>query len=210
MRFLFLAALLLFSILFNSESTFAKFEINLSKEVYKKVPYSSQFLSDGALIRNVNFQAVNKLIPQLQEYLGNKKLTDRGESHITVITPPEGKGWAFNNQQGVNGLISQEELHQKYFQTMQNKKFEIVCIGERKSEKGNHVFYLVVKSTDLVKVRAEVQRELELRAEFTNSKISFNANDFYPHITIGYIGGDVHNVSKGPETCVEDIQLIIK
>ena len=30
----------------------------------------------------------------------------------------------------------------------------------------------------------------------------FNSADYSPHITIGYVGGDVHGVSKKEETCV--------
>jgi hypothetical protein len=31
--------------------------------------------------------------------------------------------------------------------------------------------------------------------------------NYYPHITIGYVGGDVHGVSKGLDTCIEDIRI---
>lgn len=201
--------LLLVSFMIISVSVKANTEMSLSKSIYKKIPFSSQFLDSGALIRNVNYQAVNALKPQIEKYFG-KKLTDRGESHITVITPPEGKGWSFNDDQGINGLISQEELHRKYFSVMQNKEFDVVCIGQRFNSSGNHVFYLVVDSPDLRAVRQGIQTELESRAKFANYKIIFDATNFYPHITIGFIGGDVHNVSKGPETCIEDIELQIK
>jgi hypothetical protein len=202
-------ALLIVCSIFISLSAMAKFEITLSKEVYKDVAFSSQFLASGALIRNVNYKIVNKLKPQIEKYLG-KELQDRGESHITVITPPEGKGWSYKDAQGINGLISQEELHKKYFNSMQSKKFDVVCVGQRTNDSGNQVFYLVVDSNDLMAIRREIQSELESRAKFANNKPVFDALNYYPHITIGFIGGDVHNVSKGPGTCIQDIDLKIK
>ena len=30
---------------------------------------------------------------------------------------------------------------------------------------------------------------------------------YYPHITVGFIGGDVHNVSKSVDTCVAEVEL---
>lgn len=192
-----------------SFTCFAKTEMVLPKGVYRTVPFSSQFLDAGALIRNVDYKAVNVLIPQIEKHIG-KKLVDRGESHITVITPPEGKGWSFSNPEGINALISQEELHRKYFNHLQKTKFKITCLGERISENGNHVFYLVVDSPGLFKVREEIGVELKKRSKFAGTKVEFDPQNYYPHITVGYIGGDVHNVSKGKETCIEDISLVFK
>ena len=192
-----------------SFSGFAKTEMVLPKGVYRTVPFSSQFLDAGALIRNVDYKAVNILIPQIEKYIG-KKLVDRGESHISVITPPEGKGWSFSNPEGINALISQEELHRKYFSNLQKTEFKIHCLGDRISDSGNHVFFLVVDSPELFKVREEISAELKRRSKFAGTKVEFDPQNYYPHITVGYIGGDVHNVSKGKETCIKDITLVFK
>ena len=66
-------------------------EIQIPKDVYKKVPFSSEFIEDGALIRNINYEAVEAIVPQLNSLYG-VKLETRGEAHITVITPPEAQG----------------------------------------------------------------------------------------------------------------------
>tara|TARA_Y100000780_G_scaffold230853_1_gene254029 strand:+ start:19764 stop:20363 length:600 start_codon:yes stop_codon:yes gene_type:complete len=189
------------SLLFTS---FAFGEVQISSEVYKKVPFSSEFIEDGALIRNVNYDAVKAIVPQLNSLYG-VKLETRGEAHITVITPPEAQGW-FTDHKGVNYLISSMELHQKYFRTLQDTKFEVVCVGMQENE-SNKVFYLVVDSPELFAVRAEIAQELERRARFTGKKTFFDSNKYYPHITIGFEGGDVHGVSKGAETCVQDIKF---
>jgi len=172
-------------------------------DVYKQVPFSSQFKEDGALIRNVNYLAVKSYIPIIEKKY-KIELESRGEAHITVITPPEAQGW-FTDKKGINFLISTAELQEKYSQSMQNTGFKVKCIGRQKNKKGNTVFYLVVDSPDLMEIRKEIEAEVLLRAKFTNKKVYFKAQDFYPHITIGYVGGDVHGVSKGADTCVISI-----
>lgn len=181
-------------------------EITLSRSVYEKVSFSSQFIEDGALIRNVNYNAVKELIPQLEKKY-RIELKTRGEAHITVITPPEAQGWFTPDRKGINYLIDPIEIHHRYFPTLQNTDFNILCVGKQENDNGNLVFYLVVQSEELFKVRSDIQRELESRAKFTGKKTHFNANNFYPHITIGYVKGDVHGVSKGKETCVEDLRI---
>jgi 2'-5' RNA ligase len=187
---------LLLSLLFST--SYAKFE--LSKSVYKDVPFSSQFSEDGALIRNVNYEAVNALIPQIETKYG-VKLEDRGESHITVLTPPEAQGWFTKDKKGVNFLISTEELQFKYSRTLQDTDFEIKCVGQLSNDEGKHVFYLVVTSKDIEKVREEIQEELEQRAKFTGKATQFDKNKYYPHITIGYVKGDIHGPAKDKDTC---------
>ena len=65
----------------------------------------------------------------------------------------------------------------------------------------------MIESPDLKKVRQDIQKELELRAKFTGKKVYFDALNYDPHITIGFIGGDVHGVSKGIETCVKNVSV---
>jgi len=177
--------------------------ISLSEDIFKQVPFSSQFSEDGALIRNIDYSSVKKLIPQIENKYG-LRLKSRGEAHITVITPPEAKGW-FTDKKGINYLISIDELIAKYSKTIQTTRFRPVCIGKQSNSQGNIVFYLVVDSPALLKIRKEIQTELETRAQFSNKTTFFKASDYYPHITIGFVGSDVHGVSKGVETCVEDI-----
>lgn len=186
-------------------------EIKLSSVVYKDVPFSSQFMEDGALIRNVNYEAVKKLVPQIERARGIK-LENRGESHITVITPPEAQGWFAPSKKGINYFISWEEIHNKYFTVLQKTKFTIKCIGES-SEGDKQVFFLVVDSPELRAIREEIQREVESRAKFTGrTDIIFDAAKYDPHITIGYVGGDVFSQPKTEEVAckkAEDLKLLI-
>lgn len=183
---------------------------NWNQEIQKRVPFSSQFIEDGALIRNINYSAVKSLIPLIKEKFPEivpeiESLQTRGEAHITVITPPEAQGWFNKDKKGINFLISSIELHKKYFSSLQKTKFTPRCIGKQSNDKGNTVFYIVVESDDLFAIREEIQREMESRAKFSKKKVYFSAKNYFPHITIGFIGGDVHGVSKGLDTCVIDL-----
>lgn len=191
-----LIALLLTDFSLSHSST----RILLPKDLFESVPFSSEYIEDGAIIRNINYKSINEVLIKLNE-LEKVKLESRGEAHITVITPPEAKGW-FNDHKGINYLISPIELHHKYFKSLQKTKFEPICIGKQENKKGHKVFYIVVKSEDLFRVRREIHKELLMRSKFTDKKVFFKPENFYPHITIGYIGGDIHGVSKGVDTCV--------
>lgn len=194
---------LLLSLLFSAN---AMANLELSKSIYDEVPFSNLYSNEGALIRNVNYEPVMKLVPQIEKRYG-VKLKTRGEAHITVITPPEAQGWFNADKKGINFLISTEEIQQKYMLSMQKTGFEVVCLGKQEDGMGKVAYYLVVKAPELLAMREEIQLELERRALFTGKSTSFKANKFYAHITLGFIKGDVHGVSKGPETCIEPVQL---
>jgi 2'-5' RNA ligase len=184
-------------------------EVQLSERVFREVPFSSQYSEDGALIRSVDFRSVNNLIPQLEEkykkLLKGRKLADRNEAHITVITPPEGKTGFFPNSIGIDKVFPTLEMIQSYKPIIQNKKFSISCVGMQKNTKGNVVFYLVIESKDILDIRKEISK---LVLERGGVDIPFKPlQNYYPHITIGYAGGDVHGVSKGTDTCVEKVIL---
>ena len=116
-------------------------DIILSKDVFNSAPFSSEFMEDGALIRNINYKSVKALVKQVEAVRGIK-LIDRGEAHITVITPPEAQGWYDPSRKGMNFLICYRELQLKYDKIIQQTKFSVVCIGEA-IEGDKHVFFLV-------------------------------------------------------------------
>jgi len=175
--------------------------VYLSKNVFKKVSFSSQYSNAGALIRNIDFESVNALIPQLEKKY-NVTLEDRDEAHITTITPPEAMG--SKKQKGLRHWLPTNEMLDMYKGSIQSTDFEIVCVGMR--ERGDKkVFFLVVDTPDLFDVRREIQNEVELRAQGNKDHPSFDSEKFWPHITIGFVNDDVHGVTKGRETCVEDV-----
>ncbi len=184
--------------------TFA--EVLLSKNIFRHVPFSSQYSEDGALIRSVDYRSVNDLIPQIEKQfeslLNGQKLVDRNEAHITVITPPEAKTGFFPGSIGIDKVLPTDKMINLFKPRLQNTTFNIICVGMQKNNKGNIVFYLVVDSSDIIGIRKEVYDIVRVK----DPSIPFKpTGSYYPHITIGYIGGDVHGVSKGSETCVNGI-----
>lgn len=175
--------------------------LRLSREVFRAVPFSSQYSDEGALIRSVHYPSVNALIPQLNA-LYDLKLSDRKEAHITVVTPPEFHA-------SLVKVFTVDEMLARYKDTIQTLPFEVVCVGSRKSSDGkNHVFYLVVKSPGLSNLRFDLSKAAEARAQ--NAPLVFKPEVFWPHITIGYINGDVFEFTKGPESCLPGVKLVLK
>lgn len=93
----------------------------------------------------------------------------------------------------------------KYKETLQDTTFDIKCLGMQQNLKGNKVFYLVVESKDISDIRDELYQMVK---DSKKLNIPFHPTKKYdPHITVGFIGGDVHNVSKSVDTCVAEVEL---
>ncbi len=201
--------LLSFVLFFISFQSFAADKLKLSGDIFRKVPFSDLYSKDGALIRNVDFKSVNNLIPQIEKsfdsILKGRKLQDRNEAHITVITPPEGRTDFIPGKLGIDSEFPTELMLKNYKDLIQFTTFTPVCIGMQSNNAGNIVFYLVVESKDILNIRSEISDYVLAR----NGNHPFkNVNDiYYPHITIGYIGGDVHNVDKGVSTCIAELTV---
>ena len=183
-------------------------DVIVSKDIFKEVSFSDEYSDSGALIKNINFSPVNKIIPQLEKEFKNllkgRDLKDRSEAHITIITPPEGKTNFIPKTLGIDSVLPTKEMIKMFKESIQKADFEIKCVGMQKNDKGNIVFYLVVESEDIINIRKKIYEIVKNE----NSKIPFKpTKNYYPHITIGFIGGDVHGVSKGSDTCVADVTL---
>ena len=177
----------------------------LSKAVYDPVPFSDQYADSGALIRNVNIEPLKSIKLQIEGREG-VKLEDRGEAHITVITPPESQGAGDDPEGGIGQFITMTELIDRYASSIMDTEFEVVCVGRQKRE-GAVVYYLVVDSPSIIGVRQHIGREMKALAGVATEGLKFEPRlGFYPHITIGYLGSDVHGVSKGRETCIGNVE----
>ena len=195
------------SLLFISSAQAFGPTLKLSRNIYREVPFSSQYSEDGALIRSVDFKSVNGLIPQIEYFFRNElafqRLDDRNEAHITVITPPEGQSGFLPGRVGIDQVLPTRDMILKYKPTIQQTQFEVRCLGMQQNSKGNIVFYLIVRSADIMNIRREIENIVNQKPE---KAVPFKAEEnYYPHITIGYVGGDVHGVPK--DKCVADIEL---
>lgn len=150
------------------------------------------------LVMNLPFKPFEKLRHQL-EAQESLKLTQRGEAHITVITPIE--YWKVLAPQGVtmkdiNGIARRHNI--------QKMSFEPVCVGMGAAlvkDQPEKTFYVVVQSADLIKIRNDIE---SLFVSKGGRPSDFQAEHFYPHVTLGFTSRDLHEsdgVIKDNKTC---------
>lgn len=148
------------------------------------------------LVRNVPFAPIH-ILKQLLENSFNMQLLDRGEAHITVITPPE--------YEALKNKIDIHEIHQMVEHTLQSSSFDPVCIGEGTLQidgKSESTYFVVVNSSDLFEVRRTIAERFYQRG---GSRSAFDPETYYPHITIGYTKRDLHaqdGIVKDQNSCI--------
>lgn len=146
------------------------------------------------LAMNINYSPIKVLWKEIEKQEG-LKLKNRGEAHITVITPVE-----FNNS--LKSFLDIKEIHRIAAEAkIQELTFSPFCVG--KGEKGNlRTYFIVVKSKDLLNLRIEIQKAFIKNGG--NPK-DFNPESFYPHITLGFSKRDLHEsdgIIKDERTCL--------
>ena len=70
-------------------------------------------------------------------------------------------------------------------------------------------FYLVVSSPGLFDLRQNLLSIYQNRASPLTLRTDFNPQNFWPHITIGFVKNDIHEVNKGSKTCLPGTHLIV-
>lgn len=160
---------------------------------------------DSYLALNVRFAPMADLFRQL---LNNerKQLTNRGEAHITVITPVE-----FFDQ--LKSHISMEEIELlARRKRLQWTKFKIICLGKGVAEIGKELkleetYYLVVESENLLELRRLIHTEFVKNG---GNPAAFDPDHYFPHITLGFTSRDLHEddgVQKDVNTCVSRVAI---
>lgn len=158
---------------------------------------------DSYLTMEVQFEPIADLFKQL---LIDQRtvLTNRGEAHITVVTPVE----YHEILKSKLSMADIDDIARK--QKLQESLFTVVCLGEGNLEINNKLesaFYVVVRSPALLKVREEIQKAWIAKG---GDKELFKPEYFYPHITLGYTVRDLHisdGVVKDESTCIRDIKI---
>lgn len=198
---------LVFIFLFSQSANAVDFRLNRAiknGDSVKFLTFEGAGQWDNYLAMNLAFKPMEDLFKQLQQS-EKKPLTNRGEAHITVVTPVE--YWNKLRPRGV----SMAEVN-KIAETMniQKSKFEIVCLGKGTAlvnEKTEETFFVVVQSEDLINIRKEIQKLLISKG---GSSSEFGPMNYYPHITLGFTKRDLHEsdgVLKGRNSCVSGIEL---
>ena len=158
------------------------------------VSYSAPFIANkNYLAMNLNHSDYKDLITVVESAQA-LKLHSRGESHITVITPPEFEVLSKN-------VTIQEINKVAVDSSMQNSVFEKKCIGEGKKD-DLRTYFVVVSAPSLLTSRKSISA---LYIKKGGQVKDFIAEDFLPHITIGFTQRDLFEldgVVKNVASCI--------
>lgn len=157
---------------------------------------------------NVDFKYVKPifdLVNTTQAY-GNGTLLSRGEAHVTTIAPTE-----YDNILHPAGVTIQElnALAVKN-NRLQRARFELECLGRVQVVTKDGVFQqsvqIILKNyKDIVSYRTEV---FKLFVKKGGNPALFGADNFTPHITLGFKHRDIFiedGVYKGKNACIHSI-----
>ncbi len=160
---------------------------------------------DNYLAMNLPFNPVANVFQQLQSQI-QRPLINRGEAHITVITPVE--YWNVLRPRGIS-IKEINQIADKF--NIQRSRFNIICLGQGKAvlnNKTENTFYIVVNSEDLLNLRKSIQALFVRRG---GSVDQFNPGKYFPHITVGFTKVDLHEINgviKDVRSCVSKISLM--
>ena len=154
------------------------------------------------LAMNLPFAPAAMVRKELEQKIGYR-LRNRGEAHITIITPPE-------YTHALSAKLPMVRIDQiANAEKIQESQITPLCVGEGSAViKGHleHTFYVVVQASNLLKIRQQIQAEFVKRGGRVNA---FNASPFYPHITLGFTLRDLYGsdgVIKNQKSCIYDLK----
>jgi hypothetical protein len=180
--------------------------ISISRDVFntKDEPFKTHQgpgAFDTYLTMEVPYLPVNAIYKKIIQRSGVQILT-REEAHVTVIGPVE-----FDKQ--LRGYIDMNEIDQMAKDLkIQESEFTIVCLGSAEKFKNGKFFktyYLVLDSPALFNLRSQILNSIIISGGIPTLFIPEN---YYPHITVGFINDDLHDsdgVFKDASTCVSDV-----
>lgn len=177
--------------------------ILVDPDIYKKIPFVDNSKTAAPyLSMNIDFDSIT-VIRKDVERIERLVLQNRGEAHITVITPPE--------FEQLKSVLSMELLNEvALLNRIQETPFEIVCVGRGQLKENRKVlstYYVVLEAPELVSLRQTIATLYRTRG---GPASGFNPDDFYPHITVGFTERDLHQsdgVIKSKASCLIDTQL---
>lgn len=150
---------------------------------------------------NLNYEPLKEYFEKVDRYT-YRPLKNRGEAHITIITPPEFQDdlSKFVSIQEINEIA--EKLH------IQKSKYKPICMGKAgltDKDKYLESYFIVIESEDLLNIRKEISTLYKSRG---GNK--FDPLHFYPHITLGFTDRDLFEsdgVTKDSKSCMKTLHV---
>jgi 2'-5' RNA ligase len=174
---------------------------NFSVDKTLNAPFIKHEDKPPYLAFNLKGDAIKEYFEKI-DHFSYRTLKNRGESHITVITPPE-------FQDDLSKFISIQEINEiAEKNNIQQSTYKPLCIGKGMAtdkEKFLETYYIVVESENLFKIRKEI-------AKLYNSKggKKFDPMNYYPHITLGFTDRDLFEsdgLIKNNKTCMKTLHI---
>lgn len=151
------------------------------------------------LAQPVEFHKINNLRLQI-EHLDKISLKNRGEAHITLITPPEFEKLKSKlTINAINTIATQSSIEKAPWLPL------CVARGTLNNKPNFTTYYLVIKSEELFSLREKIYNTF---IDKGGSALAFDPKHFYPHITIGFTERDLHEqdgVIKDTRNCIYDL-----
>ena len=179
----------------------AKAPIEISKRAFDASNEVFQSHPDY-LALNTPYSGMNAIFREL-ERRENLTLKNRGEAHVTVVTPPEATTLASQNvsMRGVEIVADRMQ--------MGDSDLDPICLGMGQAMingKMQRTYFIVLHSENLLRIRGELAHEAQ---PATDGK-GFEAEPFYPHITVGFTLQDLfeqNGVIKDHSSCLYPLKL---
>ncbi|CBW25433.1 putative exported protein [Halobacteriovorax marinus SJ] len=184
--------LIILMILFSSSNLLA-FEdksFRVSEEIFNNSHLEfTAHTNDGPfgsyLSMDIQYAPVKKLWKELEDRSG-LKLKNRGEAHITIVTPVE-------YYRVLKEKIDIREINEIAKKAkMQSMDFQIECLGkfEKVLDKKNEgTYFIVINSKEILSLRKNIEKIYLSRG---GDPKKFQASNFYGHITVGFTKRDLH------------------
>ncbi len=173
-----------------------------SKEAAPFIKHEEKGAFKSYLAMNLPYSDFEK-IRESFETKNHLKLLNRGEAHITVVTPPE-------YDKVLSKKVSIKEIHALAEKmNIQESSFQKVCVGKGTGKVDGHdqnTYFVVIHSDRLFEIRKAIQ---DLYVSRGGKAKDFNADSYYPHVTLGYTKRDLHaedGVMKDASSCILTLQ----
>lgn len=163
-----------------------------------RLPAAASFLSLN--LPYESFAALRKDI----EVRNNLQLKNRGEAHITLITPPEMK--ILNKKISANRIFQIAESMRA-----RETPFTALCVGKAEvpgEEQKLSTYFVVVESEGLFKIRQKIQEEF---IKSGGKRSEFDPDLYFPHVTLGFSERDLHyeeGAVKDASSCLYSLKQL--